>query len=387
MLKMQKKVLKSTGGSTTGLFVHIKSVHNITETDLKTESEIIKKQKTLTSFRTSNPKSIEEEIVQLAVFDGFSFNCIANSVRFSATLDEYTSSGENVKLMNINLHHKDKYWLLGLIKVQGGLDSIKFISDIKKRLAVFGLDFDKHIVGCTIDGVASSIAAKYWKEILPVHQQCLAHTMHQAITAVLYEKKLEKDDIDREIRKDSRSTLIVGLKNEELDALEDGYASLTSDENEDEEELKSPFSNILQLGVQNTREVHLLKDDFLSIINKVRRICRIFRKSPLKNERLQDFVKEEFHGKEIKLVLDSNTRWNSLISMIERFLKLKQCIPKALQVINSAEIISTKEWEVLEEMIDVLRPFEIALKGLCSRDANLLTETEDLFRRHGAGFS
>ena len=59
--------------------------------------------------------------------------------------------------------------------------------------------------------------------------------------------------------------------------------------------------------------------------------------------------------------------------MIERFLKLKQCIPKALRVIRSTESITSKEWEALEEMRDVLRPFEIALKSLCSRDATLLT--------------
>lgn len=58
--------------------------------------------------------------------------------------------------------------------------------------------------------------------------------------------------------------------------------------------------------------------------------------------------------------------------MVERFIKLKQCIPKALRVIRSTETITSKEWDILEDISNTLRPFEIALKGLCSRDATLL---------------
>ena len=62
----------------------------------------------------------------------------------------------------------------------------------------------------------------------------------------------------------------------------------------------------------------------------------MFRNSPLKNDRLQDFVKNEF-SEELKLILDCKVRWNSLLAMIERFLKLKNCISKALRVIASTE--------------------------------------------------
>ena len=60
------------------------------------------------------------------------------------------------------------------------------------------------------------------------------------------------------------------------------------------------------------------------------------RNSPLKNDRLQDFVKNEFN-EEFKLILDCKVRWNSLLAMIERFLKLENCISKALRVIASTE--------------------------------------------------
>lgn len=59
--------------------------------------------------------------------------------------------------------------------------------------------------------------------------------------------------------------------------------------------------------------------------------------------------------------------------MIEKFLKLKQCNPAKLRVIHSAETIASKEWGILEDIINMLRSFKIALKSLCWREAKFLT--------------
>ena len=65
--------------------------------------------------------------------------------------------------------------------------------------------------------------------------------------------------------------------------------------------------------------------DYKPIIDKVRRIVRFFKLSPLKNEFLQ--TKVRFHQaqqnipqQDIKLILDCKTRWNSLISMLDKIL-------------------------------------------------------------------
>lgn len=50
--------------------------------------------------------------------------------------------------------------------------------------------------------------------------------------------------------------------------------------------------------------------------------------------KFQDLVKNQFSGKELKLIL----------RMIVRFFKLKKCIPKELQV-------TSKRWGVLEEIM------------------------------------
>jgi hypothetical protein len=63
-------------------------------------------------------------------------------------------------------------------------------------------------------------------------------------------------------------------------------------------------------------------DELEPLIKKVSKIVKLFQKSPTKNE-------EEF-GKEISLILDSKTRWNSLYFMLERFCKLRNCILNSL---------------------------------------------------------
>ena len=61
------------------------------------------------------------------------------------------------------------------------------------------------------------------------------------------------------------------------------------------------------------------------LIQKVRKIVQMFKRSPLKNEVLQNYVKLEYR-KEYFLIEDSKTRWNSLLAMLERFYKLKSYI-------------------------------------------------------------
>ena len=58
--------------------------------------------------------------------------------------------------------------------------------------------------------------------------------------------------------------------------------------------------------------------------------------------------------------------------MIERFLKLKNCISKALRVIASTENAFEEEWAMLNNLVEVLRPLEIVLKLASSEDATLL---------------
>lgn len=108
------------------------------------------------------------------------------------------------------------------------------------------------------------------------------------------------------------------------------------------------------------------------VIDKVRTIVRMFRRSPLKNEILQTYIKQEF-GKELSLILDCKTRWNSLVAMLERFYTVQASIKKALVDVRSDAHL--KDWELarISDIVDALKPIEATIEALCRRDANLLT--------------
>lgn len=377
------KVLKCAGGSTSSLNYHLNAYHDGGINDGPSQS---KKQRKIEDFL--NKKSIEEDVARLASEDGLSFNRIAKSafiqesfkkynydksppsnptsvrnmvinyasdkknnlklyfisqtksgVRYSLTLDEYTSL-QNWRYININVHEEKKHWSLGLVKLTGSINSTRIAEIVSKRLNEFGLDLDNHIVGCTTDG--ASVMIKFGREIKPYHQICIAHTIHLAVCDILYNKKLE----------------VLTEEN-----IED---SDNDDEDHDSQENNLIFEN-------NDENVSHLEfnENYRELIEKIRKIVKIFRKSPLKNEKLQDFIKGEY-GKEMKLLLDCKTRWNSLLTMLERFLKVKKCIPKALRAIGSTETLSDSEWNSIDNLLDTLRPIEIILRNLCSEDSNIL---------------
>lgn len=115
-------------------------------------------------------------------------------------------------------------------------------------------------------------------------------------------------------------------------------------------------------------------DSISSIIENVRRVSRIFRKSATKNDdALQPLVKKA-HNKELKCLLDCRTRWNSTVDMISRFLLLFQskCLQHALVVVESEITFKDTEIQLLADIESALNPLKITIKKLCRRDANLL---------------
>ena len=134
------------------------------------------------------------------------------------------------------------------------------------------------------------------------HQQCIAHCIHLAVCDILY-CKVNKSSHD-EGHDDVTVEDEIFEEDKEID------------ENQD-------MTDPLFENVSEKNEAPQITEQYSEVIAKIRRICRMFRKSPLKNERLQDFVKNEFN-EELKLILDCKVCWNSLLAMIEHFLKLKK---------------------------------------------------------------
>ena len=108
---------------------------------------------------------------------------------------------------------------------------------------------------------------------------------------------------------------------------------------------------------------------YKDLISQVRKYVKLFRKSPLKLSQLKKNTMETL-GKELTLVLDCKTRWNSVLPMLERFDKIKDIIEITLAEYNIDydSSINVK----IDEIIKSLNPVQESIKKLGSSSCDLL---------------
>lgn len=114
-----------------------------------------------------------------------------------------------------------------------------------------------------------------------------------------------------------------------------------------------------------------LRPDVQLALTRVRKIIRIFRKSPVKNAVLQKYIKEKLN-KELQLQLDCATRWNSIAVMLERFLAVYDCTKEALIELNHNQLLVDDILPTLDDLSKALQPIQMTVEGLSKRDISLL---------------
>jgi hypothetical protein len=87
---------------------------------------------------------------------------------------------------------------------------------------------------------------------------------------------------------------------------------------------------------------------------------------------LQKYVRDEL-GKELNVNLDCLTRWSSLYIMLERFLKLFNCLGKALIDLDSKFKLTDEDFDRITEIVNCLQPVKLAIEALGRRNATLIT--------------
>ena len=151
----------------------------------------------------------------------------------------------------------------------------KIFQLLEKQLAHFGItNMQTSIVSIVSDG--ASVMKKLGKISQLDHQLCYAHGVHLAVCDVLY--------------KNRSVTHIAG----------EDY-----DDDKDEEMYEEGFG-IVTLTIASN-EVPVFNIEIENVLKKVRKVVKIFRKSPVKNEVLQKYVLLE-QNKRLSLVLDCKTR-------------------------------------------------------------------------------
>ncbi|KAJ2941580.1 hypothetical protein O0L34_g14633 [Tuta absoluta] len=262
---------------------------------------------------------------------------VKNHGRLSITLDEWTSI-RNRRYFNINLHGGNgKVYNLGLTYIPGKCGSSETRTIVDTVLKEFGISFKRDIVATTSDG--PNVMKKFGRESPAKMVLCMNHAIHLAVTDVLYRKRATsvKDSSDSE-ESDSDS----------YDDSDRGFVQLVDD-------------------IQN-RDI---RPDLKKVLEDTRKIVNVFRRSPLKNAILQEYVRLE-HNKEMSLCRDVKTRWNSIETMISRFLEVKNCIKKALIDLDSGNLWCEQNLTVLEDLMKITNPIKLAVEALSSQKADML---------------
>ncbi|CAB3232008.1 unnamed protein product [Arctia plantaginis] len=182
------------------------------------------------------------------------------------------------------------------------------------------------------------------------------------------------EDKEKEIIKELSDICSSAKKQSEViaarNALHNDDVYSSSDEHSSSYETSST-DNYDESYISNEEPRSQIIDDINNVMTETRSIIRFFRKSPLKSITLQKHVVAEF-GVELVLLLDVRTRWNSMLTMIERFLLLKKAIKKALIDLDSSQKWNEDNITVLQKLQMILTPTKLGVEALSRQDDNLL---------------
>jgi hypothetical protein len=244
-----------------------------------------------------------------------------------------------------------------IIILTGKCGSLESLQLVTKHLEDYGIDFKRDVIGSTGDG--ARVMLKFGEDSPADYFICMNHGIHLAVVDVLYKNKFSNINI------------------ETCESSEEDANSNSDDDTDDvasveENDKKTEEVNYFYTKTYSYKNFHNLNISYQKAVDETRRVVKYFRKSPLKNSFLQRHVKQEFN-KEMNLILDNNTRWNSLEAMLERYINLSECVKSALIELNSAELHSESNIIVLKEIQNVLSPIKIAVEALSRKDATLLS--------------
>ena len=122
------------------------------------------------------------------------------------------------------------------------------------------------------------------------------------------------------------------------------------------------FIHTLQLVIVNSLKI---QSEVTEMISAGRRIATHSNHSSSAQEKLQT-IQRELSLPEHKLLQDVTTRWNSTYYMLARLLEQKRSISLYLTDNSNISNLSSLQWELLQQVIRLLQPFEEITKIVSS---------------------
>ena len=246
------------------------------------------------------------------------------NTRLSVTMDEYTLVHYR-RYMNINVHCQNDVINLGVMTMLESYGAEKILQLLEKQLADFGITKMQISVVSIVSGGASGM-----KKLFKISLLCT--WCASGCVDVLF--------------KNRSVTYIAG-------------EDYNYDDDQDEEMYEEGFGIVIPATASN--EIPLFNVDIKKVLKKVRKVVKIFQRSPVKNEVLQKYVLL-VQNKELILVLDCKTRWSSMFEMVKWFIRLKKRISKDLFDLSIEHDISSAEFLFFE-------PIKLAIDALWGKDA------------------
>ncbi|GLV37553.1 hypothetical protein CBL_20365 [Carabus blaptoides fortunei] len=190
--------------------------------------------------------------------------------------------------------------------------------------------------------------------------------------------KLKSRNIDDYFTKNVESVEEVIAKLVAVDVCEVLYKSseIRSEEQTDQENERIEERDFDYEDDNSVEELTDYEDNHTIFINelqkivvKVRKMVKIFRKSPVRNDtNLQPQTLGTF-GKEKNLLLDCIIRWNFLLKMLERFYEMRKEVKIAMLQLDYPFDLNNQE---------LLAPLEVAVQYFCKEEADLVLSEKAL---------
>lgn len=236
-------------------------------------------------------------------------------MKFSLSLSEWQSAA-GARYFGVNCHgHGGMSYSLGMIRIHPEMKASAIWSAVQRKIGQFGLNAERDIVGATTDQI--SLGASH-------PQLCLAHGIHQAVLKVLYRVSREKED-------------------EEEAAPDD-----------------SPGASPLIDAADMAEEGPILVPVIRQLIGRVQTAIKAF----MQPDCQIDLVVEQ--GLDQAGLLSAHTPWLGLLSKIESLLRLKELLGESFA-------LSEDDWDALANLVELLRPLQMGLDALYSKDSTLLS--------------
>jgi hypothetical protein len=297
-----------------------------------------------------------------------------NGKKFCFCVDEATTIG-NYRILNIHLFSTNFSYNLGNVYIKNTCTATEMKTMIQERLSIFGIDLNKDVIAFMSDG--ANVCKALGKQLNIIHQLCLDHGVHLAVVKVLYSQMAEvvkqKTNAENVLSSSPNIEDIDEVLEQKLDDFITSKFPLQNDVDDDTNDENIQNINVIDLEYENESDLDSTDYDFsvANLILNVRKVVKFFKSSPSRNSFLQVNIKQK-KGKELKLILDVKTRWNSLLSMLKRFSEVLECVKLTLIELERFDLWDFEFDTKLQDIVDVLDDIKTTTSFLSLDQSNLL---------------